>query len=834
MSRIRTFIPSMFHRRVLLLGTLCVVALLLLSGRLGYMTIVEGAEARTQAEQRLITETWLPTTRGSIFDRKGRVLAGDRASYDIAIDYRILDGHWVYQDQSGRRRWTDMRTYATRLARRANPQIWETLSDQRQTEVIDQFEGALRARVARMERDLINIASIDRAEFDRRKNAIVQRVTAMKEQIATRAYQREVETFERSGRDPTPDDLNRFRRIANQPIAEEESSHTIIPDVSDELGFAVLRQIARSEPIVSDGVDPSLRGALRVPMYPGLSVIDATARITPYDQPTLTERLTISIDRSSFPPPLQSPDPVTITTRGVARILLGRVDDDLYSEDVQRRTNAFRNDPELRARAQTERGTDRGRYMTGDRVGRTGIEYAYEHELRGLRGVRTENLQTGAVEELLPVPGRDVHLSIDIMLQARIRALLDPSVGLTRVQPWHQNEQPLYTPVGTDLDAGVVVLEISTGEVLAMVSTPLPPEADDWASLGVKTDMDRRLYNTIHAPWVNKAIAKPYPPGSVAKSLILGEAAKQGKYKAGERIHDRGYLLDNQPNKFRSWIYKQYDGAYGGHSDQLGRDLDGVDALMVSSNVFFFTLGRRLGPEGIANAYRDYHVGTPYALGVGTEWPGSIGAFGGPNDGSDINLDEATLMGIGQGPITWTPLHAADAMATLARAGVQFTPRIVRDGRAPEVRDIGLPSWAVRDALEGLHQVVTNVQFGTGRAIAYPDMGPERVPIFNAPGIKVWGKTGTATAPPLIFDPDKTEDANGPQQPRVVRQGDHSWYVTLVAPEGEGPQYAIAVIVEYAGSGGKVSGPINNQIIHALIEEGYLPDRRADSPEPGA
>lgn len=828
MSRLRVYIPSMFHRRVLLLASMCVLALLLISGRLGYMTVADGEEARAQAERRLITETWLPTTRGSVFDRKGRVLAGDRASYDIAIDYRILDGHWVYEDRSGRRRWTDMRTYATRLARRANPQIWETLSEARQSEAIDRFEGALRARVARMERDLIGIAGIDRAEYDQRKNEILERVSAMKAQIAERAYEREVEEFESAGRVPTPDDLDRFRRIANQPIAEEETVHTLIPDVSDELGFAVLRQVARSEPIVSEGIDPALRGALRVPMYPGLRVIDATARITPYDQ------MQITIDRGSFPPPLQSPEPITVSTRGVARILLGRVDDGLYAEDVNRRAEAFRNDPELRDRAQTGSGRDRGRYLTGDRVGRTGIEFAFEHEMRGLRGVRTENLQTGEVTELAPEPGQDVRLSIDIALQARIRALLDPGVGLTRVQPWHQNEQPLYTPVGTDLDAGVVVLEVATGEILALVSTPLPPEEEDWAALGVDSDLERRLYNTIHAPWVNKAIAKPYPPGSVAKSLILAEAAKRGVYTAGERIHDRGYLLDNQPNKFRSWYYKQYDGAYGGHSDQLGRDLDGVDALMVSSNVFFFTLGRRLGPEGIANAYRDYHVGTPYDLGVGTEWPGSIGAFNGPNDGSDLNLDEATLMGIGQGPISWTPLHAADAMATLARAGVQFTPRIVRDGRAPQVRDIGLPGWAVRDALQGLHQVVSNAQFGTGRAIQYEQLGPERVPIFNATGIKVWGKTGTATAPSLLFDPDRTEEGNGPEEPRVVRQGDHSWYVTLVAPAGEEPRYAIAVIVEYAGSGGKVSGPINNQIIHALIEEGYLPNLRDTNTEPDA
>jgi penicillin-binding protein 2 len=828
MSPIRHYIPSMFHRRVVLLVFLCIIALIMLSGRLGYMTVVEGADARAQAEKRLVTTTWLPTTRGRILDRKGRVIAGDRASYNIAIDYRVLAGQWVYEGRNGRWYGTPIRSYARRLSQRANPEIWDTLPEDEQQRVVDRFEGALKARVARMERDLIAITGIDRADYQQRKQEILDRVGGMKRQYSERVYNRELESFERSGRVPSERDLARFRSIANQPIGEEHAAHTIIPDISDELGFTVLRLVSKQTPIVTEGVDPSLLASLTLPIYPGLRVIDATARITPY------ETLSIAIDRSSFPPPLRSEEPIVVRTDGIGRQLLGRIDDGLYFEDIERRATALEEDAQLRERSLTAKGTDLGQYFPGDRVGRNGIEHAFEHDLRGLRGIQIDNRQTGDSVNIDSINGRDVHLSIDIMLEARIRALLDPRVGLARVQPWHQNEQPLYTPVGTDLDAGVVVLDIATGEILALVSTPIPPQTEsEWKSLGVQTDEERRLYNTIHAPWVNKAIAKPYPPGSVAKALILTEAAKRGAYTKGTRIHDRGYLLDNQPNKFRSWIYKQYNGAYGGHSNQLKRDLDGVDALMVSSNVFFFTLGRSLGPERIAESYQDYHVGRPYELGIGTEWAGSIGRFNGPNDGSDVNLDEATLMGIGQGPITWTPLHAADAMATLARAGVSITPSIVRDGDAPDIRDIGIPSWAVQEALTGLRQVVENRQYGTGRAIAYEELGTERVPIFNANGITVWGKTGTATAPALLFDPDQTEEDNGPEEPRTVRMGDHSWYVTLVAPEGESPKYAIAVIAEYAGSGGKVSGPINNEIIHALIEEGYLP-RVSEEPEPDA
>ncbi len=71
-----------------------------------------------------------------------------------------------------------------------------------------------------------------------------------------------------------------------------------------------------------------------------------------------------------------------------------------------------------------------------------------------------------------------------------------------------------------------------------------------------------------------------------------------------------------------------------------------------------------------------------------------------------------------------------------------------------------------------------------------------------------------------MIDPD----GDGPLESRVVRQGDHSWYVSLVGREGGAPEYAIAVVVDYGGSGGRVSGPINNQIVHALVAEGYLPD----------
>ena len=80
------------------------------------------------------------------------------------------------------------------------------------------------------------------------------------------------------------------------------------------------------------------------------------------------------------------------------------------------------------------------------------------------------------------------------------------------------------------------------------------------------------------------------------------------------------------------------------------------------------------------------------------------------------------------------------------------------------------------------------------------------------------GKTGTAQAPALLGEPDP-ETGLSP----ILRMGDHSWFVVMVGPEGKPAKFVISVIMEYAGSGGRVSGPICNQIVQALVDEGFLP-----------
>jgi len=759
------------------------------------MTIVDGAAAREVAESRLIRRTWLPTTRGRVLDRTGRVLAYDQASYDVAIGYSVLSGDWAL----GR---------ARRYARKAHRDLWDLYSDQERDAIVENYRRIYQKHVDASLRTIAAYTGVGLEELQGRVDSIVDRTERQHRSIVEARVRNKVEERERLGFVVTDADLEKFIRGASGKIKEQTVAHAVVEGVLDSVGFELMRMVTRDVPAMSyvEGGDQALEEM--IPLFPGMEITDNTRRVYPYESET------VILDRSSFPLPLRDESTVRVNVEDLGSLVLGRVRDRVFREDADRRRAALAGDEVLRAAAMTADGVDRGRYTDHDRVGHTGIEAAMEHSLRGLRGVRTEHLQTRGVEEIPPSVGKDVRLTLDMALQARVRAVLDPVVGLTRVQPWHDNE---YMPLGTELDAAVVVLEVATGEILAMVSTPVAPRDGDWGRLGLSSEAAVERFKNERFPYVNRAIAKPYQPGSVAKAIVLCGAAKLGKYARGERIEATGHLYPDRPTMLRSWIIRKYPGMT--HYDQLGRHPDGADALMVSSNVFFFTLGLRLEAEGIEEVYSMFGIGVPIDLGFGTSyfggWAGSTGVFDGKGGTLAISPEDAIQMGIGQGPITWTPLHAADSYATIARGGISMTPRLIQSGGVPEVRNLGLPGWVIGNTLEGLYGVTNDLAFGTGEHVTYDTV---RDSVFNAEGIDVWGKTGTATSSPLVIDPD----GDGPLESRVVRQGDHSWYVSLVGVGGA-PEYAIAVVVDYGGSGARVSGAINNQVVHALVSEGYLP-----------
>ena len=170
---------------------------------------------------------------------------------------------------------------------------------------------------------------------------------------------------------------------------------------------------------------------------------------------------------------------------------------------------------------------------------------------------------------------------------------------------------------------------------------------------------------------------------------------------------------------------------------------------------------------------------------------------------------ETISMAIGQGPITWSPLHAAAAYATLARGGLWRSPSLLL-GATQQETDLKLDPIGVQFVIDGLHDSL-NKEYGTGSLLSYGVQGSES--IFNVPGVKLWGKTGTAQAPPYYPTPDSKE----------IRGLDHAWFLVMAGQADEStPSVIIAVLVENGGSGGRVAGPIANQVVHALRHEGYF------------
>ena len=608
---LETLFPSLFARRVLLLAAGLSFAALPLALQLTRLTGPKHDELLAQAEQRLVRRQWTPTVRGRVLDRHARVLAQDRPSYDIVVAFPVITGEWA-------------RSQAGMAARRAaGAGGWANMSPADRDDLTERFLPVYQAHLERGWDRLASLVGVPRAHLDAQRDAVYAAVTSRHAALVARRVESAIEEANARGQALTDAARRAIERRASQPIAEMRASHTLLTRVDDDIGFQCAA-LAGDETLPDATLlpDDSLASALvAVPLVPGMDVIDSGERDYPY------ESLSISVDRSAFPSPLASRTPLSVWVEGVACHILGHLRDRVAGDwagvpgDASRRRAFLDANPAAARDAFTADGEDRGAYREGDRIGDAGLEAMQEHTLRGLRGVKTTRLDTRTADILPAQPGQDVTLTLDLLLQARIQALMSPELGLATVQPWQGDER--QRPTGTPLSGAAVVLDVGTAEIIAMVSTPT------YTRRQLREDPRSVFGDEVATAHINRAIAKPYPPGSVVKAAVLAGAVTNGNYNPDHRIHCGGHLLPNRPDMYRCLIYKRYSTT---HSIVLGRDLDGTDAVMVSCNVFFFTLGRRMGVEGLVPFYRSMGIGEPFGLGVGPEFRGQLGR----SDSSDL------------------------------------------------------------------------------------------------------------------------------------------------------------------------------------------------------
>ncbi len=711
-------------------GASCLLAI-----RLFTLTVVQGSALAQAAEERLDVEKLLPTWRGKLLDRKGRVLAEDAPSYDVAVSYSLAKGTWALER-------------AEAQARVGAGSGWRKLKQAQRDEKIAQALPEWQQQQASLVEILATRSGLSKEEFDKNLNAIATRI----DEQAAAVFRRIIEN--RRSRGQTLD-------VKPEPIREMHEMHVVFRDVANEIAFEMRK--------LSDA-------------YPkAIEIVDAVQRQAPW------KCAEVEVPRANLPRPIRTSIPLVLKMDGALDQIVGSVRDEAWKEDLERR-------PFERTLEDGTTEVDLGGYRASrDTVGSRGMEKKFEDDLRGIRGESVRRLDSSQEDRTEPTPGKDVTLSIDAQLQMRVQAALDPRTGLTSVQSWHTHSDALS--IGDALPAAAVIIDVATGEVLAAASTPLPQDQ----TRGGRTSMASETAS------INRAIEAAYPPGSLVKPLVYIAAVTEGVLREDEKIECNGHFFKDRTDAARCWIYRERY-KFTTHTKLTGGPLGVEDALARSCNIYFYTLANRLGAERLCEWYGRFGLGT-----LGGTIPSAKAAAL-----VDSRHDQfsAVSLGIGQGPMTVTPLEMANAYAMMARGGSVRSPSFLAGGNQTSAMHTFSPT-AVSRSLDGLHRVVSE-SYGTGNHMDYEDGSNDS--IIDTPGVRVWAKTGTAEAPPLKVDRDRDGVIE-----RTVTDADHAWCAALVANEGDKiPRYAIAVIVEHGGGGGRTAGPVMGAVIRALVSEGYL------------
>ncbi|MGH6865597.1 MAG: penicillin-binding protein 2 [Methyloceanibacter sp.] len=400
--------------------------------------------------------------------------------------------------------------------------------------------------------------------------------------------------------------------------------------------------------------------------------------------------------------------------------------------------------------------------LPGFRMGKTGIEKSLDGQLRGKPGAIKYEVDAHGrvVRELGSQPstrGKDVVLTIDHHLQ---------NVAQNRIKEHRV--------------ASIVVLDIVTGGILVMASTPtfdpnaiaFNPDAEEWSALAKAKDH----------PLQNRAVRGQYPPGSTFKVVTALAGLREGVITPDEKMScPGGYRLGRA--HFRCW--KRHGGGINVH-----------EALKQSCDVYFYETAKRMGIDRLAAMARELGLGRIYECGLAGEKEGVIptekwkrAKFMEPWYGG-----ETVIAGIGQGFVLATPLQLAVAAARVA-SGRAVLPRLIAPGDdAPDFPMLADIDPVHLDIVRAGMSAVVNEKGGTGvrSALKIPDM-------------QMAGKTGTSQV---------ISSRNQHKLPGWEGET-HALFIAFAPTHA--PRYAAACVVEHGGGGSRAAAPIVSDVMTELL-----------------
>jgi len=415
-------------------------------------------------------------------------------------------------------------------------------------------------------------------------------------------------------------------------------------------------------------------------------------------------------------------------------------------------------------------------YAGTSHIGKLGVEKAHEGWLHGHVGheqavVNARGRVLERREEKPPLPGRDLHLFLDVRLQKDAIAALGEHRG------------------------AVVAIDPGTGGVLALASTPTY-DPNPFVG-GISHAEYAALRDNPDMPLYNRAIRGQYPPGSTIKPFVALAGLALGAVHPMDGKYCGGYFqLPGSSHRYRCW-------RRGGHGTVA------LEAAVVQScDVYFYRLANDLGVERLAGFLSEFSFGKRTGADIAGELGGLL-----PTPGWKERVrkqiwypGETLILGIGQGSFLVTPLQLAAGAAAIANRGHFIVPRMVEATRA----GVGKPLLATeavvhqievdnpshwQEVIDAMSDVVESGR-GTARRIFTEDY-------------RIAGKTGTAQ----VFTVGQSEHYNEDQVAERMR--DHALFIAF-APVEE-PRIAVAVIVENGGHGGSVAAPIARAVMDSYL-----------------
>jgi len=380
-----------------------------------------------------------------------------------------------------------------------------------------------------------------------------------------------------------------------------------------------------------------------------------------------------------------------------------------------------------------------------------------------------------------------------------------------------------------DKSGAICVMDIYTGDIIALVSSPTFDANKFVHGISAKDWQD--LINNKKKPLINKAIAGLYPPGSTIKPIVALSALENDVVSPSNIIECKGEI-ELYGHKYHCWKDK-------GHGFMGLRE-----AIKQSCDIYFYEVARRLGVDRLAVTANKFGLGKKVLDILEEEQSGLVPStkWKLKNIGKGWVLGETLLAGIGQGYFQATPIQLCLMTAQLANGGYKIKPRIIDDKKALEpvilgwreefayrkkkksnfdiknLETYGLPI-NIGSSLQKLYRNPENVKFVLDAQFGATNepMGTSYRSRHVKPEYIFAGKTGTSQTRRIT---EEERELDLKQQDLPYERRDHALF-TAFAPY-KNPRYALSIIIEHGGTGSSIAAPIAKKIIKKVLDRQQL------------